>query len=77
MLKKQKHSSAHPAEILSEKKTEQGLSQIIATGAALRQTISIKNEIDLILAKKQLSAQDSIHLGKALDSLEYLRKNLK
>lgn len=50
--------------------------RILGTGAALQQTLSLKQRLENLLAKKQLSGADSIALEKALDSLQVLQHQL-
>jgi len=54
-----------------------GFDKILRTGAALKETISLKQQIEIITSKNQLSAEDSAHLEKALDRLDELNKSLK
>lgn len=54
-----------------------GFGQLLQTGEALRETISLKQQVDSLIAKKQLTAADSAALEKALDKLQQLNKNFK
>lgn len=54
-----------------------GFDQILQTGAAIKETIALKREIETIVAKQDLSAEDSVRLERALDRLEQLNKSLK
>ncbi|MBE9599902.1 hypothetical protein [Pedobacter sp. MC2016-24] len=54
-----------------------GFDRILETGAALKETIAIKSEVEGIIAKRQLSAEDSVRLSRALDRLEHLQKSIK
>ena len=50
-----------------------GFDKIERAGAALRKTILLKQQVDSIMAKKQISAQDSAILEKALDQLQTIK----
>jgi len=49
-----------------------GFDQIMQAGAALRQTILLKKQVDSISKKKSLTKTDSAVLLKDLDSLQYI-----
>jgi hypothetical protein len=53
-----------------------GFNRILETGAALKQTIGLKKQIDSLTAKSSLDHADSAALEKALDRLQQLNKNL-
>ncbi len=48
---------------------DDGFDRILETGAALRQTLHLKNEVTAILGKGKLGHADSLALAGALDSL--------
>lgn len=50
--------------------------RILGTGAALQQTLSLKQRLETLLAKDKLSHADSAALEKALDSLQVLQHQL-
>lgn len=54
-----------------------GFDQILRAGGALKETIKLKQEIEVVIAKKDLTAEDSVFLEKALIRLEQLNKSLK
>ena len=73
--------AAHAAQKQRTGKGDTGLigdsfARILGTGAALQQTLSLKQRLESLLAKKQLSGADSIALEKALDSLQVLQHQL-
>jgi hypothetical protein len=49
-----------------------GFDRILETGAALKQTIGLKRQIDSLTTKGSLTHADSIALEKALDQLQQL-----
>nr|WP_221452838.1 hypothetical protein [Mucilaginibacter sp. FT3.2] len=49
-----------------------GFDRILRTGAALKETMAIKKQVDSLTAKKLLNHSDSIGLEKALDRLQQL-----
>ncbi len=53
-----------------------GFDQILETGSALKQTIDLKKQIDLLLAKKELTHADSISLDQAVSQLQQINKHL-
>jgi hypothetical protein len=53
-----------------------GFDQILETGSALKQTIDLKKQIDMLLAKKELTAADSISLDQAVSQLQQINKHL-
>jgi len=53
-----------------------GFDQILQAGAQLKETIRLKKTVDSISAKKHLSANDSIGLVQALDSLRKIHPKL-
>lgn len=53
-----------------------GLGQILKAGAALRQTIVLKRQVDSLIAKDHLTAADSADLEKALDKLNKMHTAL-
>jgi hypothetical protein len=54
-----------------------GFDKIRAASAALRKTILLKQRVDSITSKKQLTASDSVNLGRLLDSLQEINKTAK
>jgi hypothetical protein len=53
---------------------EDSFSRILETGAALKQTLTLKKEVETILARGKLSHTDSLALNSALDSLQLIQK---
>jgi len=53
-----------------------GFDNIIAAGAALKQTIRLKRQVDSLTAKKTLTKTDSLILMRDLDSLQHIRITL-
>jgi len=49
-----------------------GFSRILETGAALKESIQLKEQIEFLIAKDTLSKADSLFLGKAIDRLHQL-----
>lgn len=49
-----------------------GFSRILQTAAALKESIQLKAQIELLIAKDTLSKADSLFLIKAIDSLHQL-----
>jgi hypothetical protein len=49
-----------------------GFSRILETGAALKESIKLKEQIELLIAKDTLTKADSLFLGKAIDRLHQL-----
>lgn len=49
-----------------------GFSRILETGAALKESIKLKAQIELLIAKDTLSKADSLFLGEAIDRLHQL-----
>jgi hypothetical protein len=62
-------TAAHPM--------DDGFGQILAAGAALKETIRLKKEVDSLTAKKALLASDSATLLSDLDQLRHLHQPLK
>jgi hypothetical protein len=54
-----------------------GFGQLLQTGEALRETISLKKQVDSLIARKHLSPADSVTLEKALDRLQKLKQSMK
>lgn len=52
---------------------DDGFSQIMATGIALKHTLDLKKNVEAILAKGRLTHSDSTILENALDSLQQLQ----
>ena len=50
-----------------------GYDKIMALGSAIKQTITIKKQVDSLLTKKSLSKQDSLALENDLDQLQKLK----
>jgi len=46
---------------------------VIQAGEALQKTIALKQQVDSIMAKKKLSAQDSLALESALEQLQKMK----
>ena len=59
------------------KSSTPGFDQILQAGAALKETIALKAEVENILSKKELGAEDSLKLAQALDRLEHLKKSIQ
>jgi len=59
------------------KPVNDGFDQILRTGSALRQTISLKKEVDSITSKTSLTKADSIRLEKDLDKLQQINKQIQ
>lgn len=55
----------------------EGLDQISHTAATIGQTIQLKNQIDSLSRKQQLTRQDSIALERDLDQLWHLQNQQK
>jgi hypothetical protein len=53
-----------------------GFDQILLTGAALKETIQLKRQVDSLTAKKELSLPDSVALEKDLDRLKQINNHL-
>lgn len=51
---------------------QDGLGQIMQKGQALKEAIALKSHIEMLLAKDNLSSNDSAALTKAIDSLHDL-----
>lgn len=56
---------------------DDGFSRILETGAALKQTLELKQEVEVILAKGKLNHADSLRLEGALDSLGHLQHQIQ
>jgi hypothetical protein len=54
-----------------------GFSEVLRTGSALSETITLKKEVDSITAKKTLSNADSAVLLKDLDRLQQINTHFK
>jgi len=54
-----------------------GFSEIIHAGEKLKTTLTLKNIVDSLSAKKSLTARDSAALNSALDRLQAIQKSLK
>jgi hypothetical protein len=50
----------------------EGFGRILTTGAALKESIQLKAQIETLIAKDSLSKADSAFLGKAIDRLHQL-----
>ncbi|WP_183580283.1 hypothetical protein HDF18_13225 [Mucilaginibacter sp. X5P1] len=75
------HKAAPPPQIKAAPKASisplsNGFDQIMATGAALKETITLKRQVDSLTAKKVLSAADSTVLEKDLDRLQQINNHL-
>jgi len=55
------------------KPVNDGFSQILKTSAALKETIRLKQRVDCMTAKQNLTKADSIELLNDLDSLQHIR----
>ncbi|HKG07287.1 MAG TPA: hypothetical protein VKB19_12545 [Pedobacter sp.] len=51
---------------------ENGFGEILSKGASLQQMITLKQEIEILLAKDSLSHLDSLQLSGAIDTLHQL-----
>lgn len=75
----------HPAPVVKKKQVarqqpkvlDDGFARILETGAALRQTLTLKQEVETILAKSKLTHRDSLALEGALDSLQQLQHQIQ
>ncbi|WDF77044.1 hypothetical protein PQ469_24480 [Mucilaginibacter sp. KACC 22773] len=56
---------------------EDGFSQILRTTGNIRETMQLKQLVDSLTAKKQLSGRDSILLDSALSRLAEIHQSLK
>jgi len=54
----------------------EGFDHIMAAGAALKQTIRLRRQVDSVTAKKTLTKTDSLTLLRDLDSLQHIRITL-
>jgi hypothetical protein len=54
----------------------EGFDNIMAAGAALKQTIRLRRQVDSVTAKKTLTKTDSLTLLRDLDSLQHIRITL-
>jgi hypothetical protein len=52
---------------------DDGFSQIMSTGIALKHTLDLKKNVEAILAKGRLNHTDSVTLESTLDSLQHLQ----
>lgn len=69
--------TANPASSHSKRPgLDDGFSRILATGAALQQTLHLKTEVESLLDKGRLSSADSLALEKALDSLQQIHHHI-
>lgn len=50
-----------------------GFNRIIDLGSAMHETITLKKQVDSLIAKKELSPQDSLTLEKDLDRLQKIK----
>jgi hypothetical protein len=68
--KNRKAAKANPSPLST------GFGQVMQAGEALRETIILKQQVDSLIAKKQLTKADSATLEKALDKLQQLNNHL-
>lgn len=68
------HHNAAP--IKSPHPLDDGFSRLLETGAALKQTLDLKQEVEAILAKGKISPADSLRLEQALDSLAAIQHQI-
>ena len=68
------NKDAKPASVLSP--VSGGFTQILQTTTALKQTVELKQQIDTLLSKRNLTAADSIRLAQSLDRLQHLQQTL-
>jgi hypothetical protein len=59
------------------KTIDDGFSQIMSSGIALRHTLDLKKNVEAILAKGRLTHSDSITLESTLDSLQHLQHQIQ
>ena len=76
------HNKMVPQEQVQPKKArvkpfDEGFDNIMAAGAALKQTIRLRRQVDSITEKRVLTKSDSLNLMQDLDSLQHIRINLK
>lgn len=55
---------------------DDGFGRILDAGAALQQTLHLKGEVEILLAKGKLKHPDSLALERALDSLQLLQHQI-
>ncbi|PAW95445.1 hypothetical protein CKK33_18845 [Mucilaginibacter sp. MD40] len=66
-----------PAEVKKVSPVEDGFSQILQAAGNIRATMQLKQMVDSLTAKKQLSGRDSILLDSALSRLAKIHQTLK
>lgn len=64
-----------PAKV-SHPSIDDGFGRILATGAALQQTLRLRTEVEAVLSKGRLSHADSLILERALDSLAQIHHQI-
>ena len=69
-----RHHATAKLVMLQANPVSTGFDQIMRTGEKLKRTIGLKRQIDSLTAKKQLSADDSLALEKALDTIQKLNR---
>jgi hypothetical protein len=70
------HPVRQPAPVTkAQSPIQDGFSQIMETAGKIRQTLRLKNLVDSITAKKQLTSADSTLLDSALDQLQRLHSS--
>jgi len=67
----------NPALLKSPHPVDEGFSRILQTGAALKETLGLKQEVESILAGGKLSHTDTVRLEQALDSLAILQHQIQ
>jgi hypothetical protein len=77
ILNPQPGSANVPQQILKTQPVSDSFSGMIQIGNSLARTISLKKEIEAIVAKDSLTAKDGLRLESALAELEQIDQSLK
>jgi hypothetical protein len=62
--------------VIKKKVLDDGFEHILATGAALKRTLQLKNKVELLLSKGKISHLDSLELERTLDSLGQIQHHI-
>ena len=54
-----------------------GFDRLLSTAAAIQETLALRARIDSLVNKGNLSATDSLALGRSLDRLQHLHQNIQ
>jgi hypothetical protein len=65
-----------PAGAVDQAVVGDSFSRLAGTAAALKQTLSLKQRVEVLLGKGHLSHADSLALGQALDTLQQLQHQI-